>query len=639
VNIPESFHFVRPLWLGAFVPLAAILWLLARRRLRSRGWEAVCDPALLPHVLIGRSGPARRQPLLLAAAAGALAVLALAGPAWERLPQPVYSGGGALVIGLDLSRSMDAGDLPPSRLVRARYRVADILARRREGQTALLAYAGDAFTVTPLTDDVETIRSQLSALSTDIMPVAGSRGDKAMQLAGDLLRQAGLNQGQVLLVTDGIDAARGVEAARRLRGEGFSVSVLGVGTEQGAPVPLPDGGFLKNGSGEIVIPGLQEDSLEAVAAAGGGNYARLAIDDSDLATLAAVIAGKPQLEESSRTEFRADVWREEGPWLVLLLLPLAAYAFRRGYVLLIPLLLVLPPRPAAALGWDDLWFRPDQQGQRALESGNPGRAAELFGDAERKGAAQYRAGEFDAAADTLSGADGADPLYNRGNALARLGRYDEAIAAYAEALRRDPAHEDARYNRELLEKQRQEQQRQQQSGAGQSAEDQRSGEQDGQRQEDQSGADRGEDDRAESGEPAGGADSPSRADAAQSGAARRGDAGTPGERQPERSQGTGESRQNEKEPAAGKSQDQDPSAEKPSPEAGERRPAGGGEPGVKERGAMSAAADDNPPDEEQLAAEQWLRRIPDDPGGLLRRKFRYQYQQRAREPEPEEQAW
>lgn len=615
--IPDTFHFLRPVWLCAFLPFAAMLWLFVRRRLGSRGWEAVCEPALLPHVLIGAPPASRRVPFLLATTAGTIAILALAGPAWRQLPQPLYSSGGALVIALDLSRSMDANDLEPSRLARTRYKVADILTLRREGQTALLVFAGDAFTVTPLTDDVETIRSQLGALSTDIMPAPGSRADKALLLAGDLLRQAGIDDGDVLLITDEADGKRAGEEAQRLHRSGFRVSVLGVGTGRGAPVPLPGGGFLKSDAGEIVIPRLDETSLREVAAAGGGIYATLAIDDSDLATLAGILAGAAATE-TSRSEFQADAWHDEGPWLVLLLLPLAALAFRRGYVFVLPLLLVLPPQRADAFGWDDLWLRPDQQGQRALDDGDAARAAQLFGDPQRKGAAQYRAGDFESAATTLSQTGDREALYNRGNALARLGRFDEAIAAYAEVLRTDPSHEDARYNKELLEKQQQQQQ-QQQSGSGQSEQDPQPGKQ-------------GEPDQdTHAGEPSGD-----------------GEAEREGERTAGKDQASDSESEQQDQVASGSASGQDGGAQSAREAQDSRDPAEqkseearGGEQGADEQpeSAVAPSSDTEPLDEEELAAEQRLRRIPDDPGGLLRRKFRYQYQQRAQAPAPEGKTW
>ena len=201
----EQFHFLRPYCLLLLPLHIAVLWLMIKRRLGNRSWEAICDQNLLPYMLIEGSKRSRRLPVFLVGLAGLLAIIALAGPVWERLPQPVFTNETALVIALDLSRSMDSNDVTPSRLVRARFKVADIINQHDEGQAALLVYAGDAFTVTPLTDDMATIASQLSALSTDIMPEQGNRTELALAKAEQLLKGAGHSQGNILLVTDEVN--------------------------------------------------------------------------------------------------------------------------------------------------------------------------------------------------------------------------------------------------------------------------------------------------------------------------------------------------------------------------------------------------------------------------------------------------
>ncbi|MDM8563018.1 VWA domain-containing protein, partial [Candidatus Marithioploca araucensis] len=186
--------------------------------LSSGNWKTVCDPQLLPHLLLDEEGKRRIWPIYALGIGGLLSILALAGPTWERLPQPAFRDQSALVIVLDLSRSMDATDIEPSRLVRARFKVADILKQRKEGQTALIVYAEDAFIVTPLTDDTETIASQLSVLNTSLMPSQGSRVDIALKKAGILLKQAGLKKGNVLLITDGVNETRARKAIDKLKG-------------------------------------------------------------------------------------------------------------------------------------------------------------------------------------------------------------------------------------------------------------------------------------------------------------------------------------------------------------------------------------------------------------------------------------
>ena len=594
----ELFHFLRPQWFAALLPLAFLLWFLFFRKGAHSNWETVVDEHLLPHVLITGVRRKRRMAFVLTVAGGLLGIIALAGPAWEKLPQPVFSAQDALVIALDLTRSMDAADVSPSRLERARYKIRDILDQRQEGQTALLVYSGEAFTVTPLTDDSETIKSQLNALDTDIMPVTGNRTDKALTRALELLKQAGMGRGHVLLISDEADPDTAGASVDRLREEGYRLSILGVGTRHGTPVLLPDGGFLKGGDGEIVIPVLDEDGLRRLAASGGGIYVRLTKDDQDTGLLTGAFSAVQPDAEAAAADITADVWREQGPWLVLCLLPLAALLFRRGYILALALVLLSPPEAVYALDWKDLWLRQDQQGQRAMDAGDFAAAAELFADPAWKAAAQHRAGNYQGAIDSLEQLDDAQGNYNTGNALARLGRYHEAIAAYDRTLAQQPDHADAKFNRELLEQELERQQsqqqqqnrdRQQQQGQDQQdTEQQQDSQQSGQEQPraGQSGAERPEQDAGEQGQPQ--------------------QAGAQDERQDMKA---------EQQPAPADSmQEQAP----PDDIQGQAR------------------SDDLRTAEEQQAVDQWLRRIPDDPSALLRRKFRYQYQQRDYENNPDD---
>lgn len=583
----ELFHFLRPQWFIALLPLALLTWFMFFRKGAQSNWEAVVDERLLPYILVRGAVRARRAAIILTVTGGLLGIIALAGPAWNKLPQPVFTPQDALVIALDLTLSMDANDVSPSRLERARYKISDILDQRPEGQTALLVYSGAAFTVTPLTDDGETIRSQLKALDTGIMPVTGNRTGKAVTLALDLLKQGGMRRGHVLLITDDATPASAGDSVALLRNEGYRLSVLGVGTRHGAPVLLPDGGFLQDRDGEIVIPVLDEGALRGLAGSGGGIYVRLTKDDQDTRQLTGFFSETQAAGEQADAEITADVWREQGPWLVLCLLPLVALLFRRGYVLALALLLFPLPEPVSALDWDDLWLRSDQRGQRAMDARDYAAAAELFDDPAWKAAAQHRAGDYQGALDSLEPLAGAENNYNRGNALARLGRYHEAIAAYDRTLAERPDHADAKFNKELLEKELERQQQQQ----GQESQQDRDSHQDQQDQGDQ-----------------------------QSGQ----------EQQPEQSQS----------PRSGDRQDQADRNETPQPEEGEQQRQEQGEE-AQDDGAQQQLAQtgDTKSAEEQQATEQWLRRIPDDPSGLLRRKFLYQYQQRNYEQNRERQTW
>ena len=594
----DEFHFIRPLWLLVLPVALALAWRAGLGRGGRGSWRNVVDRALQPHVLtdgdaIGR----RRLPLLAALAASVFAAIALAGPTWDRLPVPAFRSDDALVVALDLSQSMEAADVEPSRLARARLKLLDLLERRPDGQTALVVFTSNAFTVTPLTNDTRTIAALVNALSTDIMPSRGSVVEAGLEKAASLLRQTGA-RGEILLMTDAVASPRAIALAGQLAAEGIETHVLGVGTEEGAPIPRPEGGFLTDATGKVVIPALNVDNLQRLARAGGGRFARLAASDADLDRLFPDELAAGLFGELDEAEREADIWRDQGIWLVLALLPLIALAFRRGWIYLVVGGVVLQLPEAHAFEWSELWLNRDQQGLRAMESGAPAEAAALFEDPEWLAAARYRAGEFDASAEALAALDTPDANYNRGNALARAGRLAEAIAAYDRTLELAPDHADAEFNRSLVEdllEQQQEQQQQQQSDSQQESGD---------------GAPEQSDEGREqtaANEESGSEEQPN-AEAAQA--------------ETDESSGQNPSSDSPPEPAEPELADAEP------PEAGDAE-----EPGEAGETPLQAAASPEDVDDwaDEQAADQWLRRIPQDPGGLLRRKFLYQYQQQGRD--------
>ena len=612
----SDFHFLRPLWLLALIPLAVLVTLLHQHRLSRGNWAAACDRHLLPYLLLDKPVSRRRWPLALFAMGGLLAIAALAGPTWERLPVPVFRNTAALVIVLDLSRSMDASDIKPSRLQRARFKIVDILKRRKDGQSALVVYARDAFTVTPLTDDNDTISSQLAALSPSIMPSHGSIAEAApaLERGADLMKQAGLQNGDMLLITDGV-TEQAIEAAKLVHSQGYTVSVLGVGTRQGAPIPL-SGGFLKDDSGAIVIPRLHTAPLKELAAAGGGLFHTLTTDNRDLSALHAVIDPHAQQSDGKNTNLQLEQWYEIGPWLLIALLPIAALGFRRGTLGVLLLCLLPIGEDAYALEWKDLWSTPDQQAHMAYEQGQMKQAAEMFEEPSWKAAAAYQAGRYDQAIRTLDGVDAADSYYNKGNALARLGRYEEAMAAYDKALESKPGLEDARYNRELLErlhKQQQQKNQQQQSSEGTPPDQEQAGQ-----DADNSKQNRGQDDnRSGQSQPEPAQESSGKEPAHQN------DASTsPPEKPDTRISKQGGESQDDSKKSTQATETEPPSAPDPTPQYMDEN--------EKSQSRIGMGQSE---DEQQQANEQWLRRIPDDPAGLLRRKFEYQYRIRKQKTE------
>lgn len=454
-----ALHFLRPWCWLALLPLPLMLFALTRGNDGRAALARLADAILLPH-LISNSGARRRWALIFAALAWTLAVAALAGPTWQRAPTPLYANGATRVIALSLSSDMLAQDLKPDRMTRARYAVRDLLDAAGDARSALIAYAGDAFVVAPLTPDRQTVLNLLDALSPSVMPEPGNDAARAIDQGVSLLRQAHISGGEIVLVTD--DAGRAaVAAARRARAAGVRVDVLGIGTAQGAPVPLPQGGFQHGGDGGVHVARRDDAVLLDVADAGGGRYAPLQADGSGVTAI-----GPPEaMQGATASAQRARLWRDGGAWLLLPLLPLAALAFRRGWLCMLALMMITPF--ARASSWDALWATPDQRALHALQDGDYASAGKLARDPRLRGSVEYRAGNYNTAAKQFARGDDAQSQYDLGNALAKGGKYQQAIIAYDHALRRDPHLADARVNRQaVLDWLKQHPQQQQQNGAG-----------------------------------------------------------------------------------------------------------------------------------------------------------------------------
>ena len=575
-----EFHFLRPWWFLGLIPALLVLSLYQWRRRSAGNWEQIINPALLPFLMQGEGKTTGKSGWLLTALGltWALCCISLAGPTWQQLPQPVLKQDSAAILVFDLSPSMLAEDIPPSRLVRARFKLIDMLNSRREGFTALVVYGGEAHTVSPLTEDNNTIISLVPILHPTLLPEYGSNTEDAVAMAIDLATNGGYEQADIILISDGVSsAAFGTIQSMIAQAGKYRLSILGVGTAEGAPIPLGNGGFVKDRSGSILIPKLDSASLQRLASSNGGIYREISADDSDIEDLLKIT--EQIFGDTSREVDRSfDLWDDQGFWLVILLIPGLLLSFRKGSVALIliaPLLSLSEPTSASI--WQDLWQNPDQQGQQALEAGEAAKAQSLFEDSQWRGSAAYRAGDFESAIGEFIQQDSADGHYNRGNALAKSGDLDGAIEAYDRALQLEPEMEDAQANRDLIEKLKQQQDQQQ--------DQQQSSDQNNQQNQDQQ---------------------QSKSDQSQ-----------------DQSQ---ESQQSENQQPQ-QSENQEPQQEQ---EQAQEQPANA-EPSEEEQ-------------QNQQEIEQMLRQVPDDPGGLLREKFRYQSRQRAleqRRPKPpnEQERW
>lgn len=609
-----SFHFLRPWWLMAIPLSLAVLWYLSRVGLNNHGWQKVVDAHLLQYLVGSEAVRRRASPLALLGIAWLFAIIALSGPAWKQLPQPVFRAQAATVVLLDLSRSMDAADVKPSRLARAKFKVLDFLNQIKEGQVALVAYAADPYVVAPLSDDTQTIAAMVPVLETALMPAQGSRLSPALQEAKSLLQQSGVSNGNIIVFTDGLDAGHSLEYAHTLNTAGHRVSVLAIGTAEGAPIPNGARGFVKDKDGGIVISSL-DPRLHQLAKKGGGDYVELTLDNTDIGRLQPAVDPSSVKGQEQAWRQASDQWQDEGVWLVFVVLFLAALGFRRGWIILwVAMVLVTPPQPAYAGLWQDLWVNKNNQGEELFQLEKHQEAAETFEDPNWKAASHHRAGNYDKAAKELYGIDTPDAHYNRGNALAREGKLEEAMAAYDAVVAADPQHDDAKFNKALLEKLMQQQQNPDQQGNSSQQDQQSQG-------------------QKKSSEEQNGAGQKSKQEAEQQGQQQQQGKGDQEEQQ--RAAGEQETQQNNKD-QADKQQKEKAQAEKAEQQQADSET-------QKKEGELKQlqqSEDKNQENTERAqAVEQWLGRITDDPGGLLREKLRRQHQRRGQQGKRTEKAW
>ena len=630
------------------MPVIVLLYFwFIKQKSKSKNWANIVDKKLQPFVLLSPDQQSSSRLRWWSLAALILCVLSLAGPAWEKIAQTVFKPQSALVIVLDLSHSMDAADIKPTRLSRAKLKIIDLLNTRKEGQTALVVYAAESFTVSPLSEDSETVIALLKSLNTSLMPAQGSRMDKALVRANQLIKQAGINQGHILVVSDGVSASE-LDAIQDIEKHNNSVSIMAVGTEQGAPIKQKQGDYLKGSSGQIVISKMNADDLLSIAQKYKGAFVTLRHDDADIEALLTQMSLNRFEGDNKRSQREFDIWVERGPWLLWLVLPVFLMVFRRGMLVAL-LMVVLPmPEPVYAQGWQD-WFKNDnQKAEEQFKEQQFEAAEQQFKQGDWKAAAQYKNKQYEDAIKSYKKLDGEEALYNQGNALAQMQQYKEAIKAWDELLKDNPQHEDALFNKKQVEellksqqkqdpngqqqndqKQDQEEKNQQQQDQDQQQQDQDQQQQDqDQQQQDQQQQDQQQQQQSDQQKKE--AENGDQKDEKQQQEQQKQTEKERSEQQKKQQQEAEAKQQEQKQKAKEEKEKKQQQAQKQKEQEQQQKDeqSEGGEKLNKELEA-------EPFDEK---TKQWLRRIPDDPGGLMRNKFLYQYQQLNRQ-QNEQNPW
>jgi len=660
-EIANNFHFIRPWWLLAFFALFLVIFLLKKIRYYQSPWQHFLPSHLAKALLENSQSQAAikasatsqtrywLKPLLI----GSCIIFSLAGPAWQKLPQPVYQLERGAVLIMDMSYSMYATDVKPNRLTRARYKAIDLLNKINEGDVGLIAYAGDAFIISPLTQDVRNIELLLPSLSPDIMPVHGANALAALTLADQTLKNSGHISGDIYWFTDDIDNEEMSDVYDWANDNNHKLNILGVGSRTGAPIKLSSGKLLKDNRGAIVIPKLPESRLSAIAQRSRGVYHTMTNSDADIKALTAHLsaslddtldsqASNNSSESESKQAMQGDQYQEQGPWLLLIILPFILSYFRRGSSILaiswlMPLTLLFSfssvspssyaaepnkTQTAAKIShpsstvtdsaessvsgagqlWQDLWQTSDQQAQQHYQQKDYQQAAKQFKDSQWQGSAHYKAGEYEQALQAFKQSDNAQALYNQGNSLAQLQKIDEAIEAYKEALAKDPDLSDAKDNLAKLEQLKKQQEQQSQ------------GDQENQDSQEQSDDDQKEnegDQQSQDGQP----QDQSQDDQQQSSSENK-----EGEQQDE-------NKENQSQEAKQKEQKEKEEEQAAKAKASDEEQQG-------EEKSLAQQAIDNKAQETEQKHQQLLNKVTDDPYLLLRNKMRLEYQKRRHEGTP-----
>lgn len=604
-----DFHLLRPLWLLLLLAVPVLYFALKRKGTGNSGWSGLIPEPLLSPITRRYGGTSTKtgSRLLPAISAVTILAIALAGPAWREAPTPLKKPGDSLVIVLDLSLSMLATDMEPDRLTRAKRKIRDILAVREGSLNGLVVYSGDAHVVTPLTDDSNTLTGMLNVLDPVIMPAQGNRSDLAITKAKTLLEQGAPGKGRILLITDGVPDRYTGPIRDSLKGTDYTLSTLAAGTRDGGPIPLAKRGFIRD-NGNIVIARTDPGKLAKLARSTGGTSHEVTLNDDDIASLNLSPEESDEWQDTDNG-LTINRWKDDGYWLLWLALPLLLLGWRRGaFTAMALVLLPAIPQPATAMDWDSLWQREDQRAPALIQQDASAAAKELESP-EWRGSALYKAERYEEAADAFAATDSPLADYNRGNALARAGKLEDALKAYDSALARNPNMEDARANRKLVEdllKKQGKDSSQDQEGNDQGKDNQDNSDQNSSDSSSKSGQQKG--------------DSPESSGEKQSQDSSQ-NSGSDAEKPEEQKQG-GAEKESSAEPSAQAQQTQGANDT-------------GAEPG-NEQAEAPAPVSETPLSQSQ---EQSLRRIPDNPGGLLQRKFLQQYRERQTPPDEGDTPW
>ena len=632
--------FIRPYWLlGILVLLAFSLW--RYQRSQSKQTNIIANHLSEHLVTLPETTKNNRFALNFLAI---IACIALSGPSIRSVELPVYEAQKAQVIAFDLSYSMYATDIKPNRLSRAKYKAIDLLKQWTEGDKALIAYAGDAFTITPLTTDSNSIINHVPYLSPDLMPERGSRPDLALQKAISLLKNAGYQQGNIVFITDGFDKNSQEKMQEVLKGTKWMVSILSMATAQGAAITMPDGSLLKDSNNNIVIPKLNKKTLYPVTQMSDGLYLDFDAKGKDIPLLANHYDTKKLRKENKDASKNTDNKQliDDGYWMSLLLIPVFLLLFRKGvfYALLLTLTLPLTTPKVEA----SIWENDQQNAYQAFQDQHYKEASEAFEDPSWKASAlfkdkQYKQAEAIYLDEVKANPKDANTLYNLGNTQAMQKKYEQALASFNDALTIKPDFKQALANKAAVEKllEQQKQQEQQNKDKQQSSDNNQDNQQQGQKDKQQSSEQQQKDEQQQDQQSSDQQQKDGQQQEQQSSEQQQKD-GQQQDQQSSEQQQKDEQQQaqqsSEQQQKDGQQQEQQPAEQQKEKQQAEKVEQSDEQSSEEDKQAQQAAISetsesDPKTNEEYEKLPIWLKNMPDDPSLLLRNKMQLEYRKRA----------
>lgn len=501
-----NFHFSEPAYflILILIPILLILYVYTKGRLvRNKQINQFIDAHLLPHLLIQENRTKKKWHYLAPySLIIVLVTLALAGPRWDYREMETFKASTNLIVLLDLSKSMDAEDLKPSRIKRAKQEIEDLLKSAKDINVALIGFAADPHLISPLTEDYQTILHLLPSISTELIHIQGSKLTPAIEMSLNLLKlnRNLVNQNNnILLITDGgYSDPSVISRIKEINENNIQLYVIGVGSNSGSPIPDNTGRFITQNS-QTVISKLEEEKLLQLTKKTRGFYTQSHYTEQDTKNILQEIKRRNKDRDKNKTKTR--FWEERFYIFLIPAMIVLLFSFRRiktnSYAIFVLAMLIssICSNSAQAIDleyFEQLFLNKNQKAKKAFESKELDKATELFTDPYNKGVSLYKQGNYKEAAELFAKSNNeevsAQRLYNLGNSFVKMQKFNEAIQQYEAALQQNPDYEDAKYNLELVRKHLQEQKQQQQKND----QEQDSENQDSQEQKQQQGQQQGE---------------------------------------------------------------------------------------------------------------------------------------------------